>query len=132
MGEDTWGPQRCEFHVELKRGVSGEDEEAAEKEIREIVEKFPGARNPSVMKRFFPALIASVKASAAKQQAWCSIFFARTSMLPIRRRGKLPRCCRASRNGSADVQVQSPPGVPRKFAIDLKPERFNSIRLSAP
>src|SRR5262249_31906045 len=42
MGEDTWGPHRSEIHVELKRDLPGEDQEAAEKEIRDVLGKYPG------------------------------------------------------------------------------------------
>ncbi|HVM49358.1 MAG TPA: efflux RND transporter permease subunit [Candidatus Acidoferrum sp.] len=41
LGEDPWGPERCEFHVELKP-LSGEEEEKMTDEIRAILAKFPG------------------------------------------------------------------------------------------
>jgi CzcA family heavy metal efflux pump len=41
LGEDPWGPERCEFHVELKP-LSGEEEEKMSDEIRAILGKFPG------------------------------------------------------------------------------------------
>ncbi len=34
QGEDTWGPHRCEFHVELKRHLRAKQEEGMGKEIR--------------------------------------------------------------------------------------------------
>ena len=40
MGEDTWGPHRCEFHVELKPGTA--DEEEVQNQIREALDKYPG------------------------------------------------------------------------------------------
>ncbi len=41
MGEDTWGPNQSELHLELQP-VSGEQEEEVEKQIRRVLEKFPG------------------------------------------------------------------------------------------
>ena len=40
-GVDTWGPERSEFHIELKPNI-GTDESKTQEDIREIVEKYPG------------------------------------------------------------------------------------------
>src|SRR4029079_11001097 len=40
MGEDTWGPHRCEFHIELKP-ASGEEQEVVQEQIRGVLEKYP-------------------------------------------------------------------------------------------
>jgi len=47
LGEDTWGPNRSEFHVELKAdpGIDQRDAQAA---IRAIVESYPGLRTEVV------------------------------------------------------------------------------------
>src|SRR5207302_7174251 len=45
QGEDTFGSHRCEFHVELKQDVSGEEQEQLSKEIREVLEGFPGIQS---------------------------------------------------------------------------------------
>ncbi len=41
LGEDPWGPNRSEFHVDLKP-ISGEEQEKMEKAIDDILKKFPG------------------------------------------------------------------------------------------
>src|SRR5213079_2534337 len=41
LGEDTWGPNKSEFHVELK-ALSSDEEEAVSGEIRKILESVPG------------------------------------------------------------------------------------------
>src|SRR5882724_5025098 len=41
LGEDPWGPHRCEFHVELKP-TPGEEQEKMTDEIRALLKKFPG------------------------------------------------------------------------------------------
>src|SRR5204862_6558051 len=43
-GEDTWGPHRCELHIELKPGPASEEAQVQE-EIREILSSFPGTTN---------------------------------------------------------------------------------------
>jgi len=40
-GVDTWGPERAEFHIELKPGI-GTDEAAAQESIRNLVGRHPG------------------------------------------------------------------------------------------
>jgi CzcA family heavy metal efflux pump len=47
LGEDTWGPHRSEFHVELRPG-SGIDPEVAQAAIRKIVETVPGVQTEVV------------------------------------------------------------------------------------
>jgi Cu/Ag efflux pump CusA len=47
LGEDTWGPNRSEFHVELKADP-GIDQSEAEEAIRKIVESYPGMRTEVV------------------------------------------------------------------------------------
>src|SRR5262249_4894782 len=41
MGEDTWPPNRSEFHVELKQ-IGGKDQARIADDIRVILGKFPG------------------------------------------------------------------------------------------
>jgi CzcA family heavy metal efflux pump len=47
LGEDTWGPNRSELHVELK-AEPGIDQRKAEEAIRAIVESYPGIRTEVV------------------------------------------------------------------------------------
>jgi len=42
-GVDTWGPERSEFHIELKPGI-GTDEEEAQEDIRNLVGRYPGVQ----------------------------------------------------------------------------------------
>ncbi len=46
-GEDTWGPHRSEFHVELKADATV-DQDAAQEELRGILEKYPGIQSEVV------------------------------------------------------------------------------------
>ncbi len=47
LSEDTWGPHRSEFHVELKPDTAV-DQGQAQEEIRAIVEKYPGLQSEVV------------------------------------------------------------------------------------
>ncbi len=47
LSEDTWGPHRSEFHVELKANA-GIDEALAQEEIRAVVQKYPGLQTEVV------------------------------------------------------------------------------------
>jgi CzcA family heavy metal efflux pump len=47
LGEDTWGPHRSEFHVELKPDAKV-DQHAAQEELRKIVSGYPGLQSEVV------------------------------------------------------------------------------------
>jgi len=47
LSEDTWGPHRSEFHVELKPGANV-DQSAAQEELRGILESYPGIQSEVV------------------------------------------------------------------------------------
>ncbi|MBV9619984.1 MAG: efflux RND transporter permease subunit, partial [Gammaproteobacteria bacterium] len=47
LGEDTWGPHRSEFHVELKPDARI-DQETAQAQLREILDRFPGMQSEVV------------------------------------------------------------------------------------
>jgi CzcA family heavy metal efflux pump len=47
LGEDTWGPHRSEFHVELKPNATV-DQETAQQELRGILRKYPGVESQVV------------------------------------------------------------------------------------
>lgn len=47
LSEDTWGPHRSEFHIELKPDA-GVDQAAAQEDLRDIIEGFPGLQSEVV------------------------------------------------------------------------------------
>src|SRR6266480_1858691 len=47
LSEDTWGPHRSEFHVELKPDAKV-DQSAAQQELRGILERYPGIQSEVV------------------------------------------------------------------------------------
>jgi CzcA family heavy metal efflux pump len=47
LGEDTWGPHRSEFHVELKEDARV-DQSVAQQQLRALLEKYPGVQSEVV------------------------------------------------------------------------------------
>jgi CzcA family heavy metal efflux pump len=47
LGEDTWGPHRSEFHIELKPDASI-DQTVAQDELRAILQRYPGTQSEVV------------------------------------------------------------------------------------
>ena len=41
-GEDTWGPEKSEFHVELKPGLSGKAQDKIQASIQDALDSYPG------------------------------------------------------------------------------------------
>ncbi len=120
QGEDTWGPQRCEFHVELK-SLSGEESEGMAEEIRKILATFPGIQfevvtflgdriSETISGETAPVVINvygdDLDAIDAKAAEIAQVL------------GTVP--------GAKDVQVKSPPGLP-KMAVRLRPERLTQF-----
>ena len=118
QGEDTWSPHRSEFHVELKAGTPGEEQEHLMKEIRELLGKYPGLQ--SEVLTFLGDRIGesiSGETAAVVVNVFGEDFEAiDKSAAEVKRvLEKLP--------GAKDVQMKSPPGGPR-LAVRLRPERL--------
>jgi Cu/Ag efflux pump CusA len=47
LSEDTWGPHRSEFHIELKPNATI-DQSVAQSELRDILDKYPGIQSEVV------------------------------------------------------------------------------------
>src|SRR5207244_1632144 len=45
QGEDTFPPSQSEFHVELKRGTTPEEEEQTQTFLRDTLKDFPGIQS---------------------------------------------------------------------------------------
>ena len=120
-GEDTFGPHRCEFHVELKPHLSGGEMETTGKSIGAALEKFPGIQfevltflgdrigetltgetSPVVINVYGDDLDV-IDAKAAEVAAVL---------------GTVP--------GAKDVDLKSPPGAPR-LAVRLRPDRLTQF-----
>ena len=115
-GEDPWGPHRCEFHVELKPGLSGEEEEQVMKDIRKLLEAIPGIQS-EVMSFLGDRIGETITGETAAVVV--NIFGDDLDQLDAR--AKAVAAVLESVPGGKDVQVKSPPGAPR-IAVRLRPE----------
>lgn len=120
QGEDTWGTNRCEFHVELKPGIA-QDEEAVQEDLRALLKAVPGIQSEvltflgdrisetitgetaSVVVNVFGDDLDSIDLAAAQLAA---------SLQTV--------------PGAVDVQMKSSPGAP-VLSIKLKPDRLTQF-----
>ena len=118
QGEDPWGPHRCEFHVELRPGLSGEEEENAQKDIRKLLETIPGVES-GVLTFLGDRIGETISGETAAVVV--NIFGDDLDVLDARA-GEISKVLEAVR-GAKDVQVKAPSGAPR-IAVKLNHERL--------
>ena len=120
QGEDTWGPHRSEFHVELKP-LSGEEEEHIGEEIRAVLKNVPGIQF-EVMTFLGDRIAESISGETAPVVV--NLFGDDLDTLDAKAAevaGLLN-----SELQAADVQVKSPPGAPR-MAVRLRSDRLVAL-----
>lgn len=120
QGEDTWGPQRCEFHVELKR-LAAEEEEGVGDEIRKTLAQFPGIQF-EVMTFLGDRISESISGESAPVAINVfgddlDIIDAKAAEI-VQVLGTVP--------GAKDVQIKAPPGLPR-MTVRLRPDRLTQL-----
>jgi CzcA family heavy metal efflux pump len=121
QGEDTWEPNRSEFHVELKEGVPGEEQEAVMKEIREILEGWPGIQ-AEVMTFLGDRISETITGETSP--VVINVFGDDLDILDDKAREIVRVVNRIP--GAKDVQMKSPPGAPR-LAVRLRPDRLTQF-----
>ena len=124
LGEDTWGPHRSEFHVELKPDATV-DQSVAQAELRAILEKYPGIQSEVVT---FLGDRISESLSGETAQVAVKVFGDDLDSLDnaadkiVAALGKIP--------GVVDLQFKRQSGAPT-MAIELKPEALAASGLKA-
>ena len=121
MGEDTFGTHRCEFHVELKDDVPGEEQEKVMKEIREVLEGTPGVQSEVVT-----FLGDRISETITGETAPVVINVFGDDLDIIDAKAKEISQIVSGVAGAKDVQVKSPPGSPR-MGVRLRPERLTQF-----
>ncbi len=121
LGEDAWGPHRCEFHVELKRDTEGEVQEKLTDEIRDILRKFPGLQFE--VTTFLGDRI-SETVSGETQPIVVNVFGDDLDVLDAKAR-EVAAVLNAI-SGHADVRVKSLAGGPR-MVVRLRPGRLTQF-----
>ncbi len=120
LGEDPWGPNRCEFHVELNP-VSGEEMEKMTDEIRAILKKFPGIQFE--VTTFLGDRIGET-ITGEPDPVVVNIFGNDLDVLDTKAR-EVAAVLNSVR-GNADVKVKSATGSPR-VSIRLRPDRLTQF-----
>jgi CzcA family heavy metal efflux pump len=117
QGEDTWGPHRSEFHVELASVDSPGQDETAEK-IRAVLAGFPGLRS-----EVLTFLGDRIRETITGESAPVVVNVFGDDLDALDATARQIGAALASVRGAADVVVRSPPGAPLT-AIRLRPERL--------
>jgi Cu/Ag efflux pump CusA len=120
MGEDTWGPHRSEFHVELNPMPGGE-EAGVQEEIRATLEQFPGIQS-EVLTFLGDRIGESIAGETA--QVVISVFGDDLDVLD--QKAQEIAQVLASVPGASDVQVKAPPGAPR-MVVQLRHDRLAQL-----
>jgi CzcA family heavy metal efflux pump len=118
QGEDPWGPHRCEFHVELKRGLSGEQEEQAQKDIRKLLEEIPG-----IQSEVLTFLGDRIGETISGETAAVVVNIYGDDLNKLDAKAREVSKILESIHGAKDVQVKAPPGAPR-MGVKLRPDRL--------
>ncbi len=120
-GEDTWGPNQSEFHIELKRGTTPEEEVETHAFLRDMLEEFPGIQS-EVMTFLGDRIAESI--SGETSMVVINVFGDDLDQLDIA--AKKIAAELSATPGNADVQVKAPPGAP-VLAVHLRPERLTQF-----
>jgi len=123
-GEDTWEPNRSEFHIELKH-MSGRAEGAIQAAIRAVLQHYPSLRT-EVLTFLGDRLSESLSGETAPVAV--NVFGPDLDELD-RVAYEIAAVARAV-PGASDVQVQAPSGAPF-LRVDLKPERLGQYGFTA-
>ena len=106
--EDTWGPHYSEIEVDLKPGLSGDDQEKAEADIRRTLAGFVGV-SASVM----TFLTERIEETLSGYTAAVVVNVFGNDLDLLDRKAQDVAQVLNQIPGAADVQVQSPPGLPQ-------------------
>jgi CzcA family heavy metal efflux pump len=119
-GEDTWGPNRSEFHIELKP-TAGAEQEEVQKKIRTLLESYPGVQS-EVLTFLGDRLSETITGETAGVVV--SIFG--DDLNALDRAAQQVAGVLHDVRGAADVQVKAPTGTP-VLAIRLRPDRLTQF-----
>jgi len=123
QGEDTWGPERSEFHVELKPDLPGLVQSQVEDDIRDVLESVPGLQF-EIMTFLGDRIGESLEGETAP--VVLNLYGDDLDALDVQARKVADAL--ATVPGAAEVQVSSPPGSP-SLNIRLRPDRLTDLGL---
>jgi CzcA family heavy metal efflux pump len=121
QGEDTWGPEQSEFHIELKSGTTPEEEVETQAFLRDMLEEFPGIQT-EVLTFLGDRIGETISGETAAVVV--NAFGEDLDQLDAAARAVAREL--SAVKGNADVQVKAPPGAP-VLAVHLRPERLTQF-----
>jgi CzcA family heavy metal efflux pump len=120
MGEDTWGPNQSELHIELKP-MSGKEEAAVEDQIRDTLNKFPGT--VSGVTTFLGDRLGETL-SGETASVVINIFCDDLDVAD--QKARQIEALMQNIPGVADIELKAPPGTP-VLDIKLRPDRLTQF-----
>lgn len=120
LGEDPWGPNRSEFHVDLNPMPADEEEAMADK-IRAVLKQFPGIQY-EVLTFLGDRIGETISGETAPVVV--NIFGEDLDVLDAR--AQEVATVLHDIPGAVDVKVKSPPGEPR-VVVRLRPDRLTQF-----
>jgi CzcA family heavy metal efflux pump len=123
-GEDTWEPNRTEFHIELAR-MSGRDEARTQAQIRAVAERYPNLHS-----QVLTFLGDRLSESLSGETALVAINIFGPDLDELDR--VADEIAKAVRTvpGAQDVQVKAPSGAPF-LRVELRPDRLQQYGFTA-
>lgn len=121
LGEDPWGPHRGELHVELAPNVPGDDQAAAQEQIRELLSKYPG-----IAYEVLTFLGDRISETISGETSSVVVGLYGDDLDALDSSASDVAHCLASIPGATDVQVASPPGAP-ELRIHLRSDRLTAL-----
>ncbi len=124
QGEDTWEPNRCEFHVELIENVPGKEQEKLMSEIRDILDSIPGISSEVVT---FLGDRISETVTGEVSPVVINVFGDDLDVIDDKAK-EIAQLLNSTNliQGATDVVVKAPPGAPR-MAVRLRPDRLTQF-----
>lgn len=124
LSEDTWGPHRSEFHIELKPDASV-NQETAQEELRGILENYPGIQSEVVT-----FLGDRISESLSGETAQVAVKVFGDDLDTLDAVGEKIAAALAKVDGIVDLQFKRQSGTP-SYAINLSPPALAAAGLRA-
>ena len=106
-GEDSWGPERSEFHVELKPHLSGKDQDRIQAAIHEALDAYPGLQT-----EVLTFLGDRIGESLSGETAALSVGIYGADLDTLDKTAAQIAAVMEKVPGAVDVAVQTPPSTP--------------------
>ncbi|MFL5296513.1 MAG: efflux RND transporter permease subunit [Phenylobacterium sp.] len=106
-GEDTWGTEKSEFHVELKPGLSGRKQDEIQDSIHKVLDGYPGLTT-----EVLTFLGDRIGESLSGETASLAVGVYGADLDTLDRVARQIQAVLKTVPGAIDVQVQTPPSTP--------------------